>query len=587
MTIKTRTRKPKSEFENKLKWIRQNKTHRYVLEVELDYIENNLRKVLSASDELRIIRNTIVGELFKNYQQMVRSKKYKALILSSKENNKKINSLNKDDKSYEKDLKKLNKEKENISKQFEKIKSEFNVTFDFARKMGEALNENKFKKPDAVTTLSACEIAFKSIERIMYNDAKRPRFLSKGEYLPLQGKQAERCIILKQDKKIDGWFITHNKMRFDLKINPKDLFVLETLSNIENYNKNSKEIDKKLVEKYNLNKEIINTHRVCNNRIVIKEIRGKKRLFVQITIEGIPAPKRKKDGSFRHTLGKGKIGGDIGTQSIAITTENTVILKNLAERSTKSTFELERKISNLQRALDRSKRAMNPKNYNKDGTIVKGKIPDSYIANGKARCSKLEWIKSNRYKKKQLKFKELHRKASESRKYAINEDVNYLRSLGDTFIIEKMNIKGLQKKSKEVTKNKKGKFNKRKRFGKSILNRCPGYFISQAKDKFKITNGSLKEVNTWTFKASQYDHKLNDCSKKSLSKRWHIFEDGTKVQRDIYSSFLLLCSNKELDKPNKELCDKLFEQFLINHEKCINDIKESKIKVLNSGIKIV
>ena len=571
MTTKTRIKKPKSDFENKLKWIRKNKTPRYVLEVELDYLENDSRKVLSTSDELRIIRNTIVGQLFKNYQQMIRSKRYKELQLISNENKKKIKSLNKDSKSYEKDLNKLTKEKENISKQFENIKSEFNVTFDFARKMGEALNKNKFKKPDSVTTLSACEVAFKSIDKIMHSNAKKPRFLSKGEYLPLQGKQAERCIILKQEKKTNQWFINYNKMRFDLKINPKDLFVLETLSNIENYNKNSEEIDKKLVETYNLNKEIINTHRVCNNRIVIKEIRGKKRLFVQITIEGIPAPKRKKDGSFRHTLGKGKIGGDIGTQSIAITTENTVILKNLAERSKKSTFELERKIANLQRALDRSKRVMNPKNFNKDGTIKKGRK---------------EWIKSNRYKKIQLKLKELHRKASESRKYAINEDVNYLRSLGDTFIIEKMNIKGLQKKSKEVTKNKKGKFNKRKRYGKSILNRCPGYFISQSKNKFKNTNGSFIEVNTWTFKASQYDHKLNDCNKKSLSKRWHIFEDGTKVQRDIYSSFLLLCSNDEFNAPKKELCDKLFEQFLINHDKCIKNIKENRIKVLNSGIKI-
>ena len=570
-TIKTRTKKPKTDFENKLKWIRQNKTPRYVLEVEVDYLENDLRKVLSTSDELRIIRNTIVGQLFKNYQQMVRSKKYKELQLIFNENKKKIKSLNKDSKSYEKDLAKLNKEKENISKQFEKIKSEFNVTFDFARKMGEALNKNKFKKPDSVTTWSACEVAFKSIDKIMHSNAKTPRFLRKGECLPLQGKQAERCIILKQDKKTNEWFVTYNKMRFNLKINPKDLFVLETLSNIENYTKNSEEIDKNLVETYNLNKEIINTHRVCNNRIVIKEIRGKKRLFVQITIEGIPAPKRKKDGSFRHTLGKGKIGGDIGTQSIAITTENTAILKNLAERSKKSTFGLERKISNLQRALDRSKRAMNPKNFNEDGTIKKGKK---------------EWIKSNHYKKVQLKLRELHRKASENRKYAINEDVNYIRSLGDTFIIEKMNIKGLQKKSKEVTKNKKGKFNKRKRFGKSILNRCPGYFISQSKNKFKNTNGNLTEVNIWTFKASQYDHKLNDCNKKSLSKRWHIFEDGTKVQRDIYSSFLLLCSNNEFNTPNKELCDKLFEQFLINHDKCINEIKENRVKVLNSGIKI-
>ena len=86
----------------------------------------------------------------------------------------------------------------------------------------------------------------------------------------------------------------------------------------------------------------------------------------------------------------------------------------------------------------------------------------------------------------------------------------------------------------------KARFNKRKRYGKSILNRCPGYFISNSNDKFKNTGGRLKKVNTWTFKASQYDHKLNDCNKKSLSKRWHVFEDGTKVQRDLYSSFLLL-----------------------------------------------
>lgn len=571
MTIKTRTRKPKSEYQKKLSWLRQNKTPRHILEVELNYNQNDLRKVLATSNELRIIRNTVLGVVYKNYKQMIRTKRYKNLILSLKNNKDNIKSLNKDSKTYKKDLKNLEQEVKNIYLKLDNLKDEFNVTFDFARKYGEFLRQKKFSKADAVLVWSACEVAFKSLERVMYGDTKKPRFLSKGEYLSLQGKQAERCIILKQDKKTNNWFVSHNKMKFDLKVNQKDLFVVETLSNIENYINNNEEIDKLLVEKYNLNQQLNDTYRVCNNRIVIKEIRGKKRLFVQITSEGRPVSKRKKDGSFRHSLGSGKIGGDIGTQSIAITTEKEVILKNLAERSTKSTFKLERKISNLQRALDRSKRATNPQNYNEDGTIKRGKK---------------EWVKSNRYKNKQLKLKEFHRKASESRKYTTNEDINYIRSLGDTFIVEKMNIKGLQKKSKEITKNKKGKFNKRKRFGKSILNRCPGYFIAQAKYRFEITGGSLKEVNTWTFKASQYDHKLNDCNKKSLSKRWHVFEDKTKVQRDIYSSFLLLCSNKELTSPNKELCDKLFEQFLINHEKCINKIKEEKIKILNSGIKI-
>lgn len=42
-----------------------------------------------------------------------------------------------------------------------------------------------------------------------------------------------------------------------------------------------------------------------------------------------------------------------------------------------------------------------------------------------------------------------------------------------------------------------------------------------------------------TVKASQYDHELNQFIKKKLSQRFHIFSDGTKVQRDVYSAFLL------------------------------------------------
>ena len=100
MTTKTRTRKPKSEYEKKLSWLRKNKTPKHVLEVELDYAENNLRKVLSISDELRIIRNTVLGVVYKNYKQMIRTKKYKDLILKLKDINNNIKSLNKNSKDY-------------------------------------------------------------------------------------------------------------------------------------------------------------------------------------------------------------------------------------------------------------------------------------------------------------------------------------------------------------------------------------------------------------------------------------------------------------------------------------------------------
>ena len=147
--------------------------------------------------------------------------------------------------------------------------------------------------------------------------------------------------------------------------------------------------------------------------------------------------------------------------------------------------------------------------------------------------------------------------------------------------------KSYQKKAKEVTVNEKtGKFNKRKRFGKSILNRSPGYFVSQLKKKFAETDGTIYEVNNWTFKASQYDHLLNDCNKKQLSQRWHVFENGTKVQRDLYSAFLLYCAESNLKQPNHKMCLKEFEVFYRSHEKCIKWIKENKLKIKNSGIKV-
>ena len=43
---------------------------------------------------------------------------------------------------------------------------------------------------------------------------------------------------------------------------------------------------------------------------------------------------------------------------------------------------------------------------------------------------------------------------------------------------------------KETTVNNKGKFNKKKRFGKSIKNRCPSGFQVAVEEKFKTT-GSI------------------------------------------------------------------------------------------------
>ena len=562
--IKKRTVKPKSEYSKQLKAFHK-KAPKHVVSIEVSATKEDASILLDINEELRIIRNTVLGQLYKRYKEMIRTKKYK----HQREEYSKVSLALKQKGLDAKQQKLLEQEKKRLEKEYEALQKEYDVTFEYARKYGEMLRDTKYHKADSVLVWSICEHAYNSINKLLYSSAKKVPFYKKGEYVSFQGKQANRCIILKQNK--DGsHYISCMGRKLPLIIKANDLFIHETLANVLHYMNNSESIDQEAVKQFLVGK-YINTYRICNNRLVIKEIRGKKRFFLQMTIEGLPVPKRKKDGSFRHTYGTGRIGTDLGTQSLAYTTKDTVVLKNLAERS-KNSLSHEHKIYLLQREMDRSKRATNPHKFNKDGTYKKG--------------DKEPWVFSKHYMKLKAKVKELHRKAAVNRKYAHQEDVNKLRALGDHMIIETMSIKGLQKKAKQVTVNKKGKFNKRKRFGKSILRRSPGTFVELAKKRFESTNGLFSQVNTFTYKASQYDHMIDDTKKKGLSKRWHTFNDGLKVQRDLYSSFLLFCSKPTLDAPHNPMCQAYFDNFVKLHNQCVQEIKDKKLNILNSGIKI-
>ena len=84
-----------------------------------------------------------------------------------------------------------------------------------------------------------------------------------------------------------------------------------------------------------------------------------------------------------------------------------------------------------------------------------------------------------------------------------------------------------------------------------------------------------------TVKASQYDHELNQFIKKKLSQRFHIFSDGTTVQRDVYSAFLLYCTNKTLTTPDRNLCFTHFENFYKLYKEFEKYVEDNHIKILN------
>ena len=104
------------------------------------------------------------------------------------------------------------------------------------------------------------------------------------------------------------------------------------------------------------------------------------------------------------------------------------------------------------------------------------------------------------------------------------------------------------RKSKEITFNKKGKINSRKRFGKSIANHAPSMFITILENKVKSLGGSLTKVDIKNA-ASQFDFTNETFTKHELKERRINLSNGNTHCRDSIAAFNLqhLIGDKEYD----------------------------------------
>ena len=263
-----------------------------------------------------------------------------------------------------------------------------------------------------------------------------------------------------------------------------------------------------------------------------------------------------KTGEIKHSIGNGDVGLDIGTRTLAISSQSDVKILELADK----VQNIENYKQKLLRKMDRSKRATNPDNYNENGTIKK------------QGNKKVKWNKSNHYIKYQNKLKELYRKQAAVRKYQHECLANYIISLGNKVYVEKMNFAGLQKRAKNTEKNDKGKYKKKKRFGKSIANKAPSMLLTIIDRKLKYFGEQLIEINTVEAKASQFNHFDGTYTKKTLSQRWNDF-NGIKIQRDMYSAFLIMNINDDLKSFDINKCNERFENFYRLHNLEVNRLK--------------
>lgn len=554
-------------------------TNRHVLVLEADISECDKRELLHMSNIIRIAGNELIAVMKKQYEQLLRTKRYRRL-----------------QDMYAKAKKADNKKQmKTIASEMNEMQKLYNLTWEYCQKA--MVKINKQYQLNSIFALSKAEDVWRTVEKCLFSDGKTIHFKKYGDYPEIRARQRNRGIVISADnngmKFKLGNIVMHpivNKPKHTRTrrgngiktIESHDIFAEMEIESVIKYLENPEVVDETALQLYNQKGIIMDTYRPCYTSVSFKEIRGKIRVFIHISIEGVAKTKFNKDGTRRHQHGKGFIGCDIGSQSIAYTSKEEVGLKNLAERGA-SIKAREQKEARILRKMDRSRRAVNPENYNDDGTIRKGKKT---------------WKKSNRYKKLHSQYKNICRIAAENRHLAINEEVNHMRMLGNVFITEPKNAKKLQKCSKKTerqdnpsvvqksdgTKQLVYKYKRKKRFGKSIKNRCPGYFQAQAKAKFERTGGVYIEVPV-TYRASQYDHTCNKYIKKALSQRMYELADGTRVQRDWYSSFLMYCIGTDLQNISRYKCKRYFDELYAKYLELEQYIINNKIVVMNSGIK--
>ena len=288
--------------------------------------------------------------------------------------------------------------------------------------------------------------------------------------------------------------------------------------------------------------------------------------YIVVVLKG-PAPKKL-------IAGNKACGIDPGVSTMAAVSDENVYLEELAPDIGKYNNE----IVDTQYHMDLSKRASNPDKYNPDGTIDKSNHD--------------RWKFSKTYIRRRNRLKYLYRVRSDYIKQSHSGLVNKLLKDARDFYIEDMNYKALAKRSKNTersdriseVKTKDGsvkqvhKYKRKKRYGRSLNNRAPALFIHLLEQKASLYGGSVTKIATKDYKASQYDHSTDTCTKAPLSQRTKII-DGRTVQRDLYSAFLILNTDDTFTHPDRDKCMSTFDSFVRRQDKLISEMKKSNISM--------
>lgn len=285
---------------------------------------------------------------------------------------------------------------------------------------------------------------------------------------------------------------------------------------------------------------------IAYNRILRKVSNGKVRFYVQTVFRGTPPRKRdKKTGEFIHNTGKGRVGLYITLTKVTAVTDDGIKTFPLAEE----VQPIEEEIAEIQRRMDRSRRCMNPDNYNPDGTIKK------------QGNKKVTWVRSNHYEKMRVELKSLQTKQARVRKHCHERLANTILSLGDDFIINQQDFKSFAKRKDKTEIKEDGSYKSKKQFGKVIANRAPAEFVQILEQKLGYHDLMLHKINVNDLGINKLNHETGELEKCESDSRL-VEIGGHSIDKYAYMAFLLQNLTPDYNAVDTELCAAKFFSFV-------------------------
>ena len=457
-------------------------TPTYVVKILLDLKANDYRTVEKSMNVANSIYNDMLSKGKKRINRLRADENYWKLIKDyndAKEHNKK--------RSNQKiDIKPINNQIKNMVKSYGLSQTDF-----------ERFLKDRRHNLDFYKVLSTPEIqviakqAFNTIKNVIYfkSKLKNLKFKSKYKNSSFKNKRNDTGLRLvnNENNKYAYKLILGNKHEINIKRNA-----------FTTYQQNC----------------MLRAEKIKYVQIQKSKIKGKFRYYLVIYLQGTPPSK--------HTVGKGIVGCDNGVSTLAYVSDSKLKLIDLVPEKC---LRIEEGIKRLNKQISRKLRLLNPDCYDENNKVIKGQK----MTNRSNNLTKL----MNRVQKKQRKMR-IYRNELQ------NKICNKLLTQGNVIQLEKMNIKDLQKRSKNIRINPKtNRPYSKKRFGKNILKASPSSLVTLLKIKAASRGATVIEINTKDTKPSQYNHILNKNIKKTLNIRiYNLSDEYINIQRDLYSAIL-------------------------------------------------